>query len=95
MQSSTKKSLLCSQVVDSRHPHIVSHLSNGLNGGSIFDQQFHDLNPVLLASDMKRSETILVKRGTENKQVNIISTYIWSRKCSFNLYCIICEIFSL
>lgn len=43
----------------------MSHLSNGLNGGSVFDQQFHHLHPVLLASDVERSETVLAERAEE------------------------------
>lgn len=47
-----------------------SHLSNGLNGGSIFDQQFHYLHPVLLTSNVERSETILQQQPQQtNKTV--------------------------
>ena len=40
-------------------------LSDCLDGGTIFNQQFHHLHSVFLTSDVERSETILVERARE------------------------------
>lgn len=42
-------------------PQNKSHLSDGLNGGAIFDQQLHHLHPIFLTSNVERRETILVE----------------------------------
>ena len=37
---------------------IMSHLCRGFDGGTMFEQQFHDLDPVLLAGNVERSEAV-------------------------------------
>lgn len=40
-----------------------SHLRYSLDGCTVFQKEFHDFNPILLAGDVKRGEAIL--QGTE------------------------------
>lgn len=39
--------------------YVAAHLSDGLDGCAIFDQQLHHLHSVLLAGYVQRSESIL------------------------------------
>lgn len=42
----------------------VSHLSDGLDGGSVLHQQLHHLHPVLLAGDVQGGEAVLQQEQT-------------------------------
>ena len=42
----------------------ATYLSGGFNGGSVLQQQLHDLDAILLTGDVQRSETILETHNT-------------------------------
>lgn len=44
-----------------------AHLSHSLEGCTMFEQQLHHSDSVLLTGNMKRSETILSKRKEEKR----------------------------